>query len=92
MQSKLPSTIERLKGLVDEAEQIVATGMAVATGMTRHDLCQACAVARGYLELARQYDEPINTEDVERVLTRMRAMLDATSSAAQNEGDSYQFE
>ena len=64
-----PSKLERLMALAEEAEQILARGIPT------HDIRQACAVARGYLELARSYDEPVNVEDVERVLARMRAAL-----------------
>jgi signal transduction histidine kinase len=68
----MPSTsahLERLIALADEAEQLLARSIA------SHDIRHACAVARGYLDLARSYNEPVNIEDVERVLERMRELL-----------------
>jgi hypothetical protein len=68
----MPSTsthLARLIALADEAEQILARSIA------SHDIRHACAVARGYLDLARSYNEPVNVEDVERVLERMREAL-----------------
>ena len=68
--------LDRLIALAEEAEQILARSIA------SHDIRHACAVARGYLDLARSYNEPVNIEDVERVLERMRAaLLPARSSA-----------
>jgi hypothetical protein len=66
--------LDRLTALADEAEQILASSIA------SHDIRHACAVARGYLDLARFYNEPVNVEDVERVLVRMRAALEIKSA------------
>ena len=63
------SPLDRLVALAAEAEVILSRGVA------SHDIRHACALARGYLELAREYDEPLKTEDVERVLVRFRAAL-----------------
>jgi len=63
------SNLDRLIALANEAEQILAKSVG------SHDIRHACAVARGYLDLARSYNEPVNVEDVERVLSRMRALL-----------------
>ena len=65
------SPLDRLIKLAAEAEQILARGI------SSHDIRQACALARGYLELARSYNEPLKTEDVERVLARIRSALAA---------------
>ena len=62
--------LERLIALADEAEQILAESIG------SHDIRHACAVARGYLDLARSYNEPVNVDDVERVIARMRATLE----------------
>jgi hypothetical protein len=63
------SQLKRLIALANEADQILARSVG------SHDIRHACAVARGYLDLARSYNEPVNVEDVERVLCRMRALL-----------------
>ena len=63
------SQIERLIALAKEAEEILARSIG------SHDIRHGCAVARGYLDLARSYNEPVNVEDVERVLSRMRALI-----------------
>jgi hypothetical protein len=69
MSSPDSSQLDRLIALADEAEQILAQSIG------SHDIRHACAVARGYLDLARFYNEHVNVEDVERVLSRMRALL-----------------
>jgi len=76
-----PSTLERLIALVEEAEQFLARGI------PSHDVRQACAVARGYLELAREYDEPVNVDDVERVIARMRAAFTLKKPSRQPTND-----
>lgn len=48
----------------------------------------ACAVAHGYLELARSYGEPVDIEEVERVIARMRATLCKTKPGAVQKADS----
>ena len=63
------SQLERLMALAEEAEQILAQSIG------SHDIRHACALARGYLDLARSYNEPVNIEDVELVLARMRAWV-----------------
>jgi hypothetical protein len=68
------SHLDRLIALAEEAEQILASSIA------SHDIRHACAVARGYLDLARFYNEPVNIEDVERVLVRMRTALEIKSA------------
>lgn len=62
-------TVDRLVALAQQADQIIARGIA------SHDIRQACALARGYLELARSYGEPLSVEDVERVLARLSAAV-----------------
>ena len=69
MEHSQTSQIDRLIALANEAEQILARSIG------SHDIRHACAVARGYLDLARSYNEPVNVEDVERVISRMRALL-----------------
>ena len=64
------SDLERLIALAEEAEALLARSI------DSHDIRHACAVARGYLDLARSYNEPVNIADVERVIARMRAALD----------------
>ena len=61
-----PANLNRLIALVEETEQILARGV------SSHDIRQACALARGYLDLALSYDEPVSMETIERVICRMR--------------------
>ena len=70
------SQLERLAALAREADEILAKGIGC------HDIRHACAVARGYLDLARSYNEPVNVEDVERVIERMRDLLRAQEAEA----------
>jgi hypothetical protein len=63
------SPLDRLVALAAEAEQIIAKGI------VSHDIRQVCAVARGYVELARSYGEPISMEAVEGLLVRLNAGL-----------------
>jgi hypothetical protein len=74
MRGNHPHTLARLKTLAAEAEQLLKQGF------SSHDIRHACAIARGYFDLARHYDEPVNVEDVERVIARMRTALAATKS------------
>ena len=61
--------LDQLIALAEEAEQILANSIGT------HDIRHACALGRGYLELVRDYHEPIKVEDVIRVVARMRALL-----------------
>ena len=74
--------LERLIALAQEAEEILAKSIG------SHDLRHACALARGYLDLAQYYHEPVNVEDVERVLARMRNMI-APSKPRRTGSESY---
>jgi hypothetical protein len=56
--------------LAEKAEQILAKSIG------SHDIRNACALARGYLDLARYYHEPVKVEDLERVIARIRSLLD----------------
>jgi hypothetical protein len=69
--------LARLIALAAEADQILARSLG------SHDIRHACAVARGYLDLARYYNEPVNVADVERVVERMRALSNTTDSTAE---------
>ena len=81
-----PSALDRLIALASEAEQILAKGIA------SHDVRHACALARGYLELALSYGEPVSLEDVERVLTRLHSAVEAKLLSATDEQDSNWLE
>ena len=80
MQQSQRSQLDRLIALADEADRLLAQSIG------SHDIRHACAVARGYLDLARSYNEPVNVEDVERVLCRMRAMLSANPPETAKKG------
>ena len=71
MDQSKPLQIDRLIALTEEAERILAQSIA------SHDIRHACAVARGYLDLALSYNEPVNVERVEEVVSRMRALMGA---------------
>lgn len=66
--------LDRLIALAAEADQILARSLG------SHDIRHACAVARGYLDLARYYNEPVDVADVERVVERMRALVSTSDS------------
>lgn len=59
------TTLERLLALATEAERILAFTMA------SEEIRDACAIARGHLDMVRLYGEPLNIDDVERVLARI---------------------
>ena len=61
--------LDQLVALAEQAEKILANSIGT------HDIRNACALGRGYLDLVRHYHEPIKVEDVERVVARMRALL-----------------
>ena len=62
--------LDQLIALAEEAERILAKSAG------SHDIRNACALARGYLDLARYYHEPVRVEDLERVIARIRSLLD----------------
>ena len=78
MDQPKPSQIDRLIALAEEAERILAQSIA------SHDIRHACAVARGYLHLALSYNEPVNVENVEEVVARMRALVKETPPETRN--------
>ena len=82
MTDQNPSALDRLVSLAAEAEQILARGIA------SHDIRHACALARGYLELALSYGEPVSMENVERLLARLHEALEAKLASAPNDDDS----
>lgn len=79
MDQSKPSQIDQLIALAEEAERILAQSIA------SHDIRHACAVARGYLDLALSYNEPVNVERVEQVVARMRALVGPTPPETRNE-------
>jgi hypothetical protein len=75
-----------LVAVAAEAEQILERGIAT------HDIRHACALARGYLELARSYGEQVSVEDVERVLDRLRSAVEAALLSPREEHGPDWFE
>ena len=57
--------LERLLALAAEVER------ALAHGVASEEIRDACAIARGHLDLVRLYGEPINVDDLERVVARI---------------------
>jgi hypothetical protein len=66
MNSSDASNLDRLIALVEETELLLERSL------QSHDVRQACAIARGYLDLAQSYGEPVNVEDIERIVARVR--------------------
>jgi hypothetical protein len=64
--------LARLLALAAEVERTLANGVA------SEEIRDACAIARGHLDLVRLYGEPINVDDLERVFARVAdAIVDA---------------
>ncbi len=61
--------LDQLSALAEQAEHILTKRL------DSHDIRQACALARGYLDLARYYHEPVKVEDLERIIAKMRTLL-----------------
>ena len=59
------TTLQRLLALAGEAEQILAQTVGA------EDVRDAFAIVRGHLDLGRLYGEPINVDDLERLLARI---------------------
>src|SRR5688572_13273134 len=63
------STLDRLLTLAGEAEQILAQTVA------SDEIRDAFAIVRGYLDLGRLYGEPIQVDDLERLLARIASAI-----------------
>jgi hypothetical protein len=63
------STLDRLLALAAEAEQILA--QTVASDEVR----DAFSMVRGYLDLGRMYGEPVQVDDVERLMASIAASI-----------------
>ena len=63
------STLDRLLALSAEAEQILAQTVG------SEDIRDAFAIVRGHLDLARMYSEPIQIDDLERLLARIASSI-----------------
>jgi hypothetical protein len=63
------STLDRLLGLAAEAEQILAQTVA------SEEMRDAFAIVRGYLDLGRLYGEPVQVDDLERLLARIASSI-----------------
>ena len=64
--------LDRLLALAAEVERTLTHRVA------SDEIRDACAIARGYLDLVRLYGEPINVDDLERVFARIAdAIADA---------------
>jgi hypothetical protein len=59
------TTLDRLLALFVEAEQVLPQAAA------SEDLRDAFAIVRGYLDLGRMYGEPVNIDDLERMMARI---------------------
>ncbi|MGH7947082.1 MAG: hypothetical protein ACREH8_12995 [Opitutaceae bacterium] len=63
------STLDRLLALAAEAEQTLAQSVA------SEDVRDAFAIVRGYLDLGRLYGEPVQVDDLERLLARIASSI-----------------
>ena len=63
------TTLDRLLALASEAEQLLAQTVA------SEDVRDAFAIVRGHLDLGRLYGEPINVDDLERLLARIAGSI-----------------
>ena len=59
------TTLDRLLALSAEAEQLLSKTVA------SEDIRDAFAIVRGHLDLGRLYGEPLNIDDLERLLARI---------------------
>lgn len=65
MNNDSTTTLERLIALVAEAEQLLAQTVA------SEEIRDAFAIVRGHLDLGRLYGEPVNLDDLERIMARI---------------------
>lgn len=63
------TTLDRLLALAAEAEQIMAHTVA------SEEARDAFAIVRGHLDLGRLYGEPINLDDLERIMARVAKLI-----------------
>src|SRR5687768_544760 len=63
------STLDRLFSLAAEAEKILAQTVA------SEEVRDAFAIVRGYLDLGRMYGEPVQVDDLERLLARIASSI-----------------
>ena len=63
------STLDRLLDLAAEAERILAQTVA------QEEVRDAFAIVRGYLDLGRLYGEPVQVDDLERLLARIASSI-----------------
>jgi hypothetical protein len=69
MNQESTSTLDRLLGLAAEAEQILAQTVA------SEEVRDAFSIVRGYLDLGRLYGEPVQVDDLERLLARIASSI-----------------
>ena len=69
MNQEPTSTLDRLLALAAEAEQLLAQTVA------SEDIRDSFAIVRGYLDLGRLYGEPIQVDDLERLLARIAGSI-----------------
>jgi hypothetical protein len=69
MNQESSSTLDRLLALAAEAEQILAQSVAA------EDVRDSFAIVRGYLDLGRLYGEPVQIDDLERLLARIASSI-----------------
>ena len=66
-----PATLNQLVALTDEAERFLSAGAALVEDVTMSDAREACAIARGHLELVRVHGAPFSIDDIEYALARV---------------------
>jgi hypothetical protein len=69
MNQESTSTLDRLLALAAEAEKILAQSVA------SEEIRDSFAIVRGYLDLGRLYGEPVQVDDLERLLARIASSI-----------------
>lgn len=66
-----PPTLDQLLALTDEAERLLGRSAGLVQGGALAEARDACAIARGHLDLVRLHGEPMRIDILERALARI---------------------
>lgn len=69
--SQEPSAIDQLLAFAAEADRYLTSSTTLVQRELEQHVRDACSVARGYVDLVRLHNEPVNIDDLERVLVRI---------------------
>ena len=79
MSQESSSPIDQLLAFAVDAERYFTASTNLVQREIGQHVRDACAVARGYVDLARLHGEPVNIDDLERVLVRIANAIDDRS-------------